>query len=489
MSLPMTSPHAAPLPPLDAYAGGSDEQINAILERELRLEEGLLGARSSQALVHAALEYLAHTFNAAAFFVVQGPLVVGRDAIGDPALSRLVLPAQSPTTFGRAIASRQPVYGPLGEGDADAVIHRRAKRPVPEEVLCAPIVVDGVCVGLLYADRLTRGAAIDPSLPLRLGRMVGAAFLDLFARDLEGLRARARAEGRDEAGREGEEILEAVTRLAEARVSDPDARRWVARVLELGEACVDALIDHFPGRIDETAAADPDRCRGPEGHGVLIDALLQAPKLGLEVALAAVSDSNPLRRRYGAMVLGRVAGPDDLQPLFALLDDGDEQVAQAAAVALSGLRDPKLVRRAGEQVVELLDPEVPVRRVVRSRAILVAGALGCTRAIDHLMRLLDDPVVGRNADQALEAICFHSPKGRDRARAWRHFLGSAGWRHDAKARARFALMALERNTADHVVDATTHLYRSTGHDFGFRAGAPRAEREAAIARWRAALGI
>ncbi|RMG12664.1 MAG: hypothetical protein D6729_16215, partial [Deltaproteobacteria bacterium] len=148
-----------------------------------RLEASLLEAGSSREILVAVLEWLCGTYDAAAFFVTQGDLVAGRLARGAPDLERVVFSRRVPTLFGRVLKTGRPHSGPPPAHLADAAIHRRLGRPLPASVLYLPLSMDGVCVGLIYADTPRPGVALGPPVTAeRLGRMTVAALEDLFAR-------------------------------------------------------------------------------------------------------------------------------------------------------------------------------------------------------------------------------------------------------------------------------------------------------------------
>jgi len=512
-------------PSLDAF-GESSSPAKAVspetLLRSMAMEEGLLDAESSETLLRAVLDFLATSFNAAGFFLVQGALIVGREAVGDPVLSRLVMPARSATIFGRVTQSRRPFFGPIPAHLQDAYIHQKTNRPIPAEVLCVPVVIEGTCVGLVYADRLEAGAPIDPSLPHRLGRMVASAFLDLFSRDLEATLANSRTdedefdEDDDEGEGEGDgdqaqrlegagdhdegaeparrssrgsgeksEASRLVESLAQARHA-PEAE--IEAVIKLGEAAVDSLIELFPGRIDETAAADPDRTRHGEGHSALVDAVAQMGQHGVTVALAALSDSSPLRRRYGALLFRRLPIDRAVPALLSMMADPASEVADAAVLALESTRDGPFAGIVTERVIATLGPLSGAEPRMRRRIIRLAGALGSVSTIEAMRAALEHPQLSDSADQALQRICFASPRGRNRPRAWARWLEAHPDR-DSLARKRFAVEALEDSGEAERLAAITWLRRVTRHYFSYAHDASARERSAVAAQWRGALSL
>ena len=390
------------------------------------LEGRLWEARSSRQLIDAVLTFLAGTYDAAAFFLVEGELVAGRAAMGDADLKRLVLPRRGPTLFSRVLDARKPFAGPPPAHLADAVIHRRVSRPPPRQVLYVPLCFDGVPVGLLYADAARDAVRLPPGMdPARLGRLTVSALQDLFARHLQAVFTLA-AEGdrRRHVGGDAEDrMVDPVARVASVARHDPAA---VAGVVALGAAAIPALVGAFPGWLRPEVDADPDAREDVARHSELLAAVAAMGPAGVPVGLAALSDANPVRRRFGALLFTRLPAREALPALVALLADDGPGVADAAVRALARqgrtADGPALARRLTEGLAAEGVHEAPHRR----RLLRVLGALGQPATVPAILGAVADPEVAADAEAALEAILGPAPPGRDRVRAWRRHWRRVG---------------------------------------------------------------
>lgn len=389
------------------------------------LEGRLWEARSSRQVVEATLNFLAGFYDAAAFFVVEGDLVVGREAMGDADLKRLILPRRGPTLFARVLDARRPYAGPPPAHLADAVIHRKVSRPAPAQVLYVPLCFDGVPVGLLYADGARGAVDLPPGMtPARLGRLVVATLQDLFARHLQAVFALA-AEGdrRRRVVLEGDRDRDPVAELAATSRHLPDS---VAEVVALGEAAIPALVEAFPGRLRPEVDADPDARDDVERHSELLAAISAMGDAGASVALAAISSDEAVSRRFGALLFTRLPGRRALGPLVALLADDDDAVADAAVRALSRQGRAPGADDLARRLVEGLGAEGVGDDAHRRRILRVLGGLGRPSAARAILNLVAEPAVAADAEAALEALLGPPPAGRDRRRAWRRVFDRAG---------------------------------------------------------------
>ena len=389
------------------------------------LEGRLWEARSSRQVIEAVLTFLAGCYDAAAFFLVEGELVAGREAMGDPDLKRVVLPRRGPTLFSRVLDARRPFAGPPPAHLADAVVHRRVSRPPPRQVLYVPLCFDATPVGLLYADAVRDDARLPPGMdPARLGTLTVSALQDLFARHLQAVFDLA-AEG-DRRRRPAGVPADPGDPVAHVATVAGHDRGAVAEVVRLGAAAIPALVEAFPGRLRPEVDADPDAREDVARHSELLAAVSAMGSAGVAVALAALSDPDPVRRRFGALLFTRLPAREGLPALVALLADDAPGVADAAVRALSRqgrtAEGPALARRLVEGLAAEGVDDAPHRR----RLLRVLGALGQPATVPAILGTLADPEVAADAEAALEALLGPPPPGRDRVRAWR--------RHWRKAR-------------------------------------------------------
>jgi HEAT repeat protein len=116
--------------------------------------------------------------------------------------------------------------------------------------------------------------------------------------------------------------------------------------------------------------------------------------------LALTSDPDPAVRYDAAMALGRFGYREAVQPLIALIRQGesDDSLGSAAGTSLMRLGRPAVL-----PLIELLREE---DAWVRRMAVSVLGGIRDQRAIEPLAPLLQDPDlwVRRNTVEALEDI-------------------------------------------------------------------------------------
>ena len=118
-------------------------------------------------------------------------------------------------------------------------------------------------------------------------------------------------------------------------------------------------------------------------------------------------------RRKAALALGRLYGKQTVLALQKGLKDPDDDVLQAVVITLAKINDPSVVE-------DLLKPKLLSSRNadVRWATVLALGKMGGTRAIDHLVDMLDDRdwVVRNAAAVALvEAVRVLTEEGGEEA--------------------------------------------------------------------------
>ena len=132
----------------------------------------------------------------------------------------------------------------------------------------------------------------------------------------------------------------------------------------------------------------------------------------------------PAIRRNAARVLGRIGAPEAVSPLQALMSDGTELDAHAAAMALAQIPD----EAAHTALLAAVDAEGHARKA----AVEALGARGDSADCALLTRLLDDPdaaIAFRAARAAHRADCLDktarsalrqhpNPEVRELAEGW-----------------------------------------------------------------------
>jgi HEAT repeat protein len=109
----------------------------------------------------------------------------------------------------------------------------------------------------------------------------------------------------------------------------------------------------------------------------------EAEKQAVEPLIAKLDDSDEGVRQAAAMALGEIKDTQAVEPLIAKLDDSDEGVRQAAAMALGEIKDT----RAVEPLIAKLDDS---DEGVRQAAAMALGEIKDTRAVEPLIAKLDD---------------------------------------------------------------------------------------------------
>ncbi len=160
-----------------------------------------------------------------------------------------------------------------------------------------------------------------------------------------------------------------------------------------------------PRERTNLAAAEPDRVAELESEvATFLDGLgqparsapdptllamrrarLQDRRAVAPLVTVALDDSAPAdTRREAARLLGSLRDPSARDALASLLDEGDEGIADEAAIALAALLDPRGKRRLARAALEGDDEGL------RFRAAVALGTLGDPRAVPPLVDALVD---------------------------------------------------------------------------------------------------
>lgn len=406
----------------DAFGEATEPEAGASrdsLAASAFLERQVWEATSSRAVIDAVLSFLATRFDAAAFFLVEADLLLGHAAVGDASLSKVVMPREGPTLFARTLAAGKPYQGPPRSHLRDWVVSRRVGRPEPESVLYVPIVMDEVPVGLFYAESGARDVTLPlPSTPGQLARLVASGFAELFARHLQAVFDLAREAERNRELSVDDLAVDPVAEISAATRPVPDAMR---RLVALGTDAVPSLAQAFPGTLRPEVDLDPDAREDVGRHSELLAAMIEMGAPAVPVALAALSDTDPVRRRFGALCFTQLPARDAVRPLIALLADDDRTVSDAAVRALSRQRRRPDAPEIARSLAAGLSPEIETTVEHRLRIIRVLGALSVPASVPALMPLLEVPGLAEETEAALESIAGTSPAGRDRPRAWKRW--------------------------------------------------------------------
>lgn len=166
----------------------------------------------------------------------------------------------------------------------------------------------------------------------------------------------------------------AVTHLLRSLETRKDASR--ARVTQLLIALGDAAIAQV---VDELASAQPERAR----RAARLLGEMQNPK-GVCFLADALAGPDPSLAREAALSLARIGDDAALQALLSGLRGSDE-VAEACAACLGGLRRPAAL----QALYEVIDERRGRSENVRRAAIQALGRIGNPAAIRSLREVLD----------------------------------------------------------------------------------------------------
>jgi HEAT repeat protein len=111
---------------------------------------------------------------------------------------------------------------------------------------------------------------------------------------------------------------------------------------------------------------------------------------------AMLADPNEQLRNFSAVMLGDIASRKAVGPLIRALGDADPNVGHGAAEALGKIGD----RAAVEPLLELLTGDL----WLQFPAVTALGLLRDSRAVPHLLPLLEDPLLAVPAAEALGSI-------------------------------------------------------------------------------------
>ena len=117
----------------------------------------------------------------------------------------------------------------------------------------------------------------------------------------------------------------------------------------------------------------------------------------MQPLIAVLQDGDRNLRRIAAESLGHIGDPQAVSALLLSLDDPHWSVRCAAATALGRIRSPKATRALLDH---LADDDATVRRAV----VAALGEIGDARAAQRLREILEDPSLQAAALEALRRI-------------------------------------------------------------------------------------
>ena len=470
----------------------------------------LASARDRDEVIVAALRYARDFFDYAAMFAVTRDALYGHEALGREEgareeCRRVAAELSDPGFFRIPIETRGPYLGPPPLDPATAAILSGLRRATPRTVLLHPIFVRDRAVGVIYADN---GEA--PVSARRLGDLflvlgsLGAALERILRErklhppgglDEEAWSVTEPARVADDAlpvavdvDLGDYEVAPAGEALASPRALDlPAAVEALARSAR-GSAERSALVAALAQRGAEAAALLAARLPGPvevpAGLGEATPVQEQGPVLAALAALGpaaaaplagALSDPDPDRRRYAALLLGAIGDAATLPSLAVRVFDEDPRVAAAAREALGAARGRPEARPVAEGLRRELGSGKAARAAQAARAL---ARLGDAEAVPALVGLLEaGGELGAAAADALSRITLQR-LGSDPARwlAW--------WQaRRGTPRSRWLLEALTSPDREARQAAADELRQAGAPPVPYFADAPAPERERAARAW------
>jgi HEAT repeat protein len=470
----------------------------------------LASARDRDEVIVSALRYARDFFEYAAMFAVTRDALYGHEALGREEgardeCRRVAAELSDPGFFRIPIETRGPYLGPPPLDPVTAAILSGLRRGTPRTVLLHPIFVRGRAVGVLYADNgdAPVSARRLGDLFLVLGSLGGALERVIRERKLHppsGLDeetwsvtepARIAEEplpfavdvdlGDYEVATAGEalsspralDLPSAIEALARSARGSAERSALVGTVAQRGAEAADMLVARLPGPIEVPAGLA--EATPVQEHGPVPAAILALGPEALRPLAAALSDPDPDRRRYAALLLGAIGDAAALPSLAVRVFDEDPRVAGAAREALAAARGRPELRPVAEGLRRELSSGKAARAIQAVRAL---ARLGDAEAIPVLIQLLEaGGEVGAVASYALARITLQR-FGSDPSRWLAWWQGRRG-----TPRSRWLLDALTSPDREVRQAAADELRQAGVPPVPYFADAPAPERERAARAW------
>jgi HEAT repeat protein len=183
---------------------------------------------------------------------------------------------------------------------------------------------------------------------------------------------------------------------------------WGTMQGSLEEAMLEALESRDRGErlqaiSDAAHFVDPEKLVEMVGdHGnadrrnAAMDALVRAGARGVPTVIRALQNEDPELATFAASILGKSGDAGAIPHLVRLLDHDDLNVVQQAIDSLAQLRAVVAV----DSIVKLIDRDP----WLKFAAVHALGEIGDSRAVDSLLALVGDDLVGEAAIEALGKI-------------------------------------------------------------------------------------
>jgi hypothetical protein len=273
------------------------------------------------------------------------------------------------------------------------------------------------------------------------------------------------------------DVAEAVRRLCLTPAGSDARKLLLARIVRHGPDAAAALRDVFPGPVD--ASGGDAELTAIEERGPVLSALHALGTVAAPFLVALLLDPVRERRRWAALLLGRIGDPAAFLPLAETALDADPELTAAAIAALAGVRRHPDFR----PVLERLRRELAMAEADRpARAAHALGALGDAEAIPLLVQALE--ASGPVAEASARALTLLTARqfGHDTA-AW-----ISWWKAHRSARRSdwlFESLVDPDPAVRSAAAAALRLAASPKPPLDYRADASPREREDAARAWRA----
>ena len=269
--------------------------------------------------------------------------------------------------------------------------------------------------------------------------------------------------------------------LLELQLPGDKGRSAIGRVVGEGDDAMPALARYFPGVVRAHPFGQLD---ARPDVSEFSDALACLKRLGADraapILMAKMSDDDRLHRYTAIWALSELHVIAALPRLAERVFDPEWRIALLAIDVLQHYDDLPVFERV---MAELRKHCTKGDEVQRKRAIVAVAELKDIKALSLLTDLLGTrpKEISEEARRALVEITKQDFGSS--SRRWRAWLAD----NENRPRVAWLVEGLAHKDAAIRASAQTELNRSTGKFFGYRADAPRQEREAALVKWRAWL--
>ena len=460
----------------------------------------------------------------AAVLTVQGGAAIGRvavagDEIDHTAITQVLIPLDSPSTFRQAVNSASPYIGPVatGDGEIDTMI-KRMGGVVPPSALLLPLVLKNRVVALLVGHRgadTLRVTEVSELLPLSgvAGEALGRIIMRGKSRSTGAVSAQQSAQVPAGSGAGLSPVPQDVEEGPTGRVSGPArlSRREAAAsvsapqqvVASFGSvdelmAAVQALDDEkgmelaiteavtrapevlawmaeqFPGTLKVDRFDLGGRHLKAAQHGPVLDLAVRLGGAAADLLVDKMRDGRKEVRYYATLCASESRPDAAALTLVERLFDTDYGVREVALEGLIGYP-----ARSLDEALEI------ARRALHSEDLdkikTASGALAELSDVRAIPDLLD--VHGRGGDAAVAVgkalIGLTKQDFGINNKKWRQWWD----RNRRKNRIEWLLDGLAARDPDIRRSSAEDLRKATGEYFGSHHDLPKREREVARQRW------